>query len=228
MITNNFEKNLIKLNLIIISNEAKSNLKNEINLISELLWAEIYENINKKIIPINQLINFAVISKKNLTGFNLEKWTALKDRIPEQFRVNPSSHSYLYLSLAFNYIFFDKVEAFHIFIVDLLRICPFIERLDLNAENKKLYLLGFFDDSFADSIQASRLSRIILIEKETITTKLDLFIQLFGKRSNTKNFLDRVFSVLELVTNSSDKFFLDDYLANFVLIESWIFGVYIK
>ena len=183
MITNNFEKNLIKLNLIIISNEAKSNLKNEINLISELLWAEIYENINKKIIPINQLINFAVISKKNLTGFNLEKWTALKDRIPEQFRVNPSSHSYLYLSLAFNYIFFDKVEAFHIFIVDLLRICPFIERLDLNAENKKLYLLGFFDDSFADSIQASRLSRIILIEKETITTKLDLFIQLFCKAS---------------------------------------------
>ena len=73
MITNNFEKNLIKLNLIIISNEAKSNLKNEIDLLSELLWAEIDENINKKIIPINQLINFAIISKKNLTEFNLEK-----------------------------------------------------------------------------------------------------------------------------------------------------------
>ena len=105
MITNNFEKNLIKLNLIIISNEAKSNLKNEIDLLSELLWAEIDENINKKIIPINQLINFAIISKKNLTGFNLEKWTALKDKIPEQFRANPSSYNYLYLSLAFNYIF---------------------------------------------------------------------------------------------------------------------------
>ena len=224
MITNNFEKNLIKLNLIIISNEAKSNLKNEI----DLLWAEIDENINKKIIPINQLINFAIISKKNLTGFNLEKWTALKDKIPEQFRVNPSSYNYLYLSLAFNYIFLDKVEAFHIFIVDLLKICPFIERLDLKAENKKLYLLGFFDDSFADSIQAAQLSRIIIIEKETITTKLNLFIQLFGNRSNTKFFLDRVFSVLELVTNSLNKFFLDDCLANFTLIESWIFGVYIK
>ena len=228
MITNNFEKNLIKLNLIIISNEAKSNLKNEIDLLSELLWAEIDENINKKIIPINQLINFAIISKKNLTGFNLEKWTALKDKIPEQFRVNPSSYNYLYLSLAFNYIFLDKVEAFHIFIVDLLKICPFIERLDLKAENKKLYLLGFFDDSFADSIQAAQLSRIIIIEKETITTKLNLFIQLFGNRSNTKFFLDRVFSVLELVTNSLNKFFLDDCLANFTLIESWIFGVYIK
>ena len=228
MITNNFEKNLIKLNLTIISNEAKSNLKNEIDLLSELLWAEIDENINKKIIPIYQLINFAIISKKNLTRFNLEKWTALKDKIPEQFRVNPSSYNYLYLSLAFNCIFLDKVEAFHIFIVDLLKICPFIERLDLKAENKKLYLLGFFDDSFADSIQAAQLSRIIIIEKETITTKLNLFIQLFGNRSNTKFFLDRVFSVLELVTNSLNKFFLDDCLANFTLIESWIFGVYIK
>ena len=228
MITNNFEKNLIKLNLIIISNESKSNLKNEIDLLSELLWAEIDENINKKIIPINQLINFAIISKKNLTGFNLEKWTALKDKIPEQDRVNPTSYNYLYLSLAFNYIFLDKVEAFHIFIVDLIKISPFIEKLDLKAENKKLYLLGFFDDSFADSIQAPKLSRIIISEKETITTKLNLFIQLFGNRSNTKNFLDRVFSVLELVTNSSNKLFLDDCLANFTLIEGWIFGVYIK
>ena len=228
MIINHFEKNLIKLNSIIISNEAKSNLQNEIDLLSELLWAEIDENINKKIIPINQLINFAIISKKNLTRFNLEKWTALKDKIPEQFRVNPSSYNYLYLSLAFNYIFCDKVEAFHIFIVDLLKICPFIERLNLKAENKKLYLLGFFDDSFAYSIQAPQLSRIILFEKKTITTKLNLFIQIFGDRSNTKNFLDRVFSVLELVTNSLNKSFLDDCLANFMLIESWIFGAYIK
>jgi hypothetical protein len=199
------------------------------------LWDALYKRLALKSIPINELLAMAVFLDNNLK--QLSYWKELRKIFPDNLSKTSNNIYFLYLDLAFNYVFDGGEKAFEIYIEKLIEATyspsdsPSDEKISLpfNSadEFSRLITYGLLTDKYSGAINTHKIAQIILKDEIYSIEKIIVLLEIFGRAECGEAILKKIFEIIYICGGKPIKRFNNKNILYLQIIENWI-SIYIK